>query len=118
MLHAKDSLFSGWRLTGLIAVLLLVMTLLVAGASPNTVEAARAVIRMTARTSLILFFWHFRRRHSLRFGLPALRNGCVQTAAMSACHSPYRTSSTRSRSLPLLGLTRFYSKASRTSDHS
>ena len=59
MLHAKDSLFSGWRLTGLIALLLLVMTMLVAAASPNTVEAARAVIRMTARTSLILFLLAF-----------------------------------------------------------
>lgn len=53
------SLWNGWRLTGLITVILIIMAVMVAGASATPVEAARMVIRMTARTSLALFLLAF-----------------------------------------------------------
>jgi sulfoxide reductase heme-binding subunit YedZ len=45
----------GWRLTGLIALLLSLMTLGIVGAHDFSVDGLRTAIRATARTSLLLF---------------------------------------------------------------
>ncbi len=45
----------GWRLTGLIALLLALMTLGIVGAHDFSVDGLRMAIRATARTSLLLF---------------------------------------------------------------
>ncbi len=47
--------FHGWRLTGLIALLLTLMTLGIMGAHDFSVDGLRMAIRATARTSLLLF---------------------------------------------------------------
>jgi methionine sulfoxide reductase heme-binding subunit len=48
-----------WQLTAVIAAGLLIMTLAAVAMSPSSVEAARLVTRLTARTSLVLFAFAF-----------------------------------------------------------
>lgn len=47
--------FHGWRLTGLVVLLLTLMTLGIIGAHDFSVDGIRMAIRATARTSLLLF---------------------------------------------------------------
>lgn len=47
--------FRGWRLTGLVTLLLSLMTLGIIGAHDFSVDGIRMAIRATARTSLLLF---------------------------------------------------------------
>ena len=54
-----DPLRNGWRLTGFITALLIIIAVIITIISPTPVEAARMVIRMTARTSLALFLLAF-----------------------------------------------------------
>lgn len=54
-----DPLWNGWRLTGFITALLIIMAVIITIISPTPIEAARMVIRMTARTSLVLFLLAF-----------------------------------------------------------
>jgi methionine sulfoxide reductase heme-binding subunit len=49
------TLFSGWRLTGFISLVLVAMSLLFGASHAWDVEGLRLVIRSTARTSLVLF---------------------------------------------------------------
>jgi sulfoxide reductase heme-binding subunit YedZ len=56
---ATTSMFEGWRLTGLMTLGLLAASALVYGASPGGVDGVRAIIRLTARTSLLLFLAAF-----------------------------------------------------------
>ena len=46
---------SGWSLTGWIMLALAAMTVAAVSGTPDPVEAARLVVRLTARTSLVLF---------------------------------------------------------------
>jgi hypothetical protein len=46
---------NGWRLTGLLSLLLVAMSLYCLGGHAGDVEGLRVVIRSTARTSLVLF---------------------------------------------------------------
>lgn len=55
MQASRTSPWSGWRLTGRIAFVLLAMAAAVAAAAPDPGEAALAVVRLTARTSVVLF---------------------------------------------------------------
>ena len=50
---------NGWRLTGLIGAALVAMSAVALLVAPDPVAGARLVIRMTARTSLILFLLAF-----------------------------------------------------------
>lgn len=47
--------WNGWRLTGFLAALLVLMVLIILGVQDFTVDSIRTVIRATARTSLLLF---------------------------------------------------------------
>lgn len=51
----ENSVWKGWQLTALISLSLLIMAAVAAAMSPSSVEAVRLVIRLTARTSLVLF---------------------------------------------------------------
>jgi DMSO/TMAO reductase YedYZ heme-binding membrane subunit len=55
----RTSALNGWRLTGLIALSLLAMCAAGALLVPDRTEAIRLLIRMTARTSLLLFLLAF-----------------------------------------------------------
>lgn len=55
MQASRISPWSGWRLTGRIAFVLLAMAAVVAAAAPDGAAAALAVVRLTARTSVVLF---------------------------------------------------------------
>lgn len=46
---------NGWRLTGLISALLTIVVLLIVGSGDYSTDSIRLAIRVTARTSLILF---------------------------------------------------------------
>lgn len=59
MAVSTSSVWTGWRLVGLASITLVIMAAAVAAMAPNAVEGARAVIRMTARTSLLLFLMAF-----------------------------------------------------------
>lgn len=50
---------NGWRLTGTLALLLTLMVLGILGAEDFSVDGIRAAIRVTARTSLLLFLAAF-----------------------------------------------------------
>jgi hypothetical protein len=50
---------NGWRLTGLLSVLLVLMSVLLAASEAWSVEGVRLVVRVTARTSLFLFLLAF-----------------------------------------------------------
>ena len=50
---------NGWRLTGLLSLLLLAMSLVLASGHGWDIEGTRLVIRATARTSLVLFVLAF-----------------------------------------------------------
>jgi hypothetical protein len=56
--HAAEGRMNGWRLTGLLSLLLLAMTLSFSAATPTS-RACAVLIRSTARTSLILFAMAF-----------------------------------------------------------
>jgi len=51
--------FSGWRLTGLLSILLALMALAILITGGMSTDAIRMVIRATARTSLVLFLLTF-----------------------------------------------------------
>lgn len=51
--------FSGWRLTGLLSILLALMALAILILGGMSTDAIRMVIRATARTSLVLFLLAF-----------------------------------------------------------
>lgn len=55
MSATEYSVWKGWRLTALISLSLVIMAAAAAIMSPSPVEAARLVVRLTARTSLVLF---------------------------------------------------------------
>lgn len=59
MSDSQNMIWNGWKLTGVITVILVIMAVIVAGLSSTPVEAARMVIRMTARTSIALFLLAF-----------------------------------------------------------
>lgn len=50
---------SGWRLTGLLSLLLVLMALAILSTGGMSTDAIRTVIRATARTSLVLFLLAF-----------------------------------------------------------
>jgi hypothetical protein len=50
---------NGWRLTGLLSLLLAAMALYLLGAHGGDIEGVRLIIRATARTSLVLFVLAF-----------------------------------------------------------
>ncbi len=56
---SRRSLLSGWRLTGLVALFLLAMCATCLLLVADRTEAIRLVIRMTARSSLLLFLLAF-----------------------------------------------------------
>ena len=55
MCSFKTPPLSGWSLTGWIMLALTAMTAVAVSLTPDSVEAARLVVRLTARTSLLLF---------------------------------------------------------------
>lgn len=59
MQSVKIPPLNGWRLTGWIMLALTAMTVVAAVGAPDPVEAARLVLRLTARTSLLLFMLAF-----------------------------------------------------------
>ena len=54
---AAEGRMNGWRLTGVLSLLLLAMALSFCASGHADVEGLRLVIRATARTSLVLFAW-------------------------------------------------------------
>ncbi|MCY1708424.1 hypothetical protein [Pannonibacter sp. SL95] len=54
-----NGMVTGWRLVGLLGLMLTAMAAVLAIAASTDVEAARLVIRWTARTSLVLFLLAF-----------------------------------------------------------
>ncbi|WP_323113606.1 hypothetical protein [Pseudomonas guariconensis] len=58
-LHAQPASLHGWRLFCVLSVSVLIITALALMAQPHTVEALRSAIRVTARTSLLLFLLTF-----------------------------------------------------------
>lgn len=54
-----NGMVTGWRLVGLLGLMLTAMVTVLAIAASTDVEAARLVIRWTARTSLVLFLLAF-----------------------------------------------------------
>lgn len=63
----RSQAFGGWRLTGLLSLALLAMSAAAFAFQPDRTEAIRLVIRMTARTSLILFLLAFTASALVRF---------------------------------------------------
>lgn len=59
MQASRTSPWGGWRLTGWIGLLLLALAAAVAVAAPDGAAAALAVVRLTARTSVVLFMTVF-----------------------------------------------------------
>src|ERR1700746_1579897 len=55
MTSARQSWFEGWRLFGLLALILPALCAAIAGLRGFEVEGVRMVIRFTARTSLLFF---------------------------------------------------------------
>ncbi|MBD0417474.1 ferric reductase-like transmembrane domain-containing protein [Oryzicola mucosus] len=55
MSTTEISVWTGWKLTALISVLLVILAAVAVTMSPSSLEATRLVIRLTARTSLVLF---------------------------------------------------------------
>jgi DMSO/TMAO reductase YedYZ heme-binding membrane subunit len=55
MRHARESWFEGWRLFATLTLILIALCLWIAGMRQFEVEGVRMVIRLTARTSLLLF---------------------------------------------------------------
>jgi DMSO/TMAO reductase YedYZ heme-binding membrane subunit len=58
-MSTQSKSFRGWQLFGLIAVLIVMMSVLVIAIHPDLVEGLRSAIRATARSSFILFLTAF-----------------------------------------------------------
>lgn len=74
MSATEHRISKGWKLAALITLLLAAMVIVAAAMSPSSVEATRLVIRLTARTSLVLFALAFTASSLERlFPFPATR---------------------------------------------
>ena len=96
---ARQNWFEGWRLFALLSLILLALSIWIAGMRSFEADGVRMVIRFTARTSLMLSASLSARARWRGCGPMAGPDGSAATGASSASPSPRRTASTPSPSL-------------------
>ena len=90
----RQNWFEGWRLFAILTLVLIVLSVWIAGMRQFEVEGVRMVIRFTARTSLLFFCLAFSAAALARVWPNAWSGGNAATGAISASPSPRRMPST------------------------
>ena len=98
---ARQNWLEGWRLFAVLTLILICLSIWIAGMRQFEVDGVRMVIRFTARTSLLFFCLAFSLPRRWRNSAPTPgRAGSAATAAISASPSRLRTASMHWRSWP------------------